>query len=159
MVRGAMFSDLMFGYRLAEVPGETLRFAALVWRAFLGAGPGLAALGLIEQWRRDRTAAGALALMGGATVVFYVNYRVPDKNTMFLVPLLRPGTRPWMRSSSSSSGSCSPGGRCTRSRTTGSSGRASRWSGRAMCSGSASRGPATETGPRRLLAFGAGLPA
>lgn len=45
MVRGAMFSDLMFGYRLAEVPGETLRFAALVWRAFLGAGPGLAALG------------------------------------------------------------------------------------------------------------------
>ena len=32
--------------------------------------------------------------MGGATVVFYVNYRVPDKNTMFLVPLLV--TSVWM---------------------------------------------------------------
>ena len=88
MVRGAMFADLMFGYRLAELPGEVLRLGALLWRAFLGAGPALAALGLVEQWRRDRTAAGALALMGGAPALFYVNYRIPDKDTMFLVPLL-----------------------------------------------------------------------
>jgi hypothetical protein len=94
MVRGAMFADLMFGYRRAERPGEAFRLGALLGRAFRGAGPALATLGLVEQWRRDRTAAGALALMGGATVVFYVNYRVPDKNTMFLVPLLV--TSVWM---------------------------------------------------------------
>ena len=88
MVRGAMFSHVMFGYRVLELPAEVFRFGALVWRTFLGAGPALAVLGLVTQWGRDRTAAAALGLMGGGTAVFYVCYRVPDKDTMFLVPLL-----------------------------------------------------------------------
>lgn len=87
MVRGAMFSGLMFGYSLAEIPTEVLALLTLAWDGFLGVGLLVAALGAWAQWRRDRDLAVALGLMAAATAGFFVNYRVPDKDTMFL-PLL-----------------------------------------------------------------------
>lgn len=84
MVRGAMFSGSMFAYGPGELPAEAFRLFMLLWDSLLGVGLLLAALGAWAQWRRDRTLAGGLGLMAAATVVFFVNYRVPDKDTMFL---------------------------------------------------------------------------
>jgi hypothetical protein len=84
MVRGAMFSGLMFGYALAEIPGEILALLTLAWDGFLGVGLLVAVFGARAQWQRDRELAMGLGAMAGATVIFFVNYRAPDKNTMFL---------------------------------------------------------------------------
>lgn len=84
MVRGAMFSGLMFGYPLAEIPGEVFALIAQAWEGFLGVGLLVAALGAWAQWRRDRELAVALGFIAAATAVFFVNYRAPDKDTMFL---------------------------------------------------------------------------
>jgi len=84
MVRGAMFSGLMFAYPLAEIPAEILALLTLAWNGFLGVGLLVAALGAWAQWRRDHTLAVALGLMAAATAVFFGNYGAPDKDTMFL---------------------------------------------------------------------------
>ena len=87
MVRGGMFSDLMFAYPVAEIPGEVLALLTLAWDAFLGIGLLAGAFGVWAQWQRDRSLAIGLGLIAVATAVFFVNYRAPDKSTMFL-PLL-----------------------------------------------------------------------
>ncbi len=84
MVSGAMFSGLMFGYALAEIPGEILALLTLAWDAFLGVGLLVAVYGAWAQWQRDRELAMGLGAMAAATVIFFVNYRAPDKDTMFL---------------------------------------------------------------------------
>ncbi len=88
MVRGTMFGEFMFGFAPAEIPREVLRFLGFFWDSFLGAGAAVAALGLLDQWRRDRVAAGTLGLVFVVTAAFFIDYRVPDNDTMFLPPLL-----------------------------------------------------------------------
>jgi hypothetical protein len=84
LVTGRSFAGQMFGYSLREVGGEAWQAAAQLWQAFfaIGIGPGLLGLGVLL--RRDWRLGGALLLMFLANVVFYVNYRVVDKATMFL---------------------------------------------------------------------------
>lgn len=84
MVSGGMFSGLMFGYAHAEIPGEILALLILTWDGFLGVGLLVAVFGAWAQWQRARELAMGLGAMAGATVIFFVNYRVPDKDTMFL---------------------------------------------------------------------------
>lgn len=84
MIRGAMFANLMFGYPLAEIAQEIWRFLQLLWLAFLGVGPILAAVGFVDMWKRDRPLALTLSLIFAANVIFYINYRVLDKDSMFL---------------------------------------------------------------------------
>jgi len=84
LITGQTFAGQMFGYRLAEVWSQVVGFGVQVWAAFfaVGVGPGIA--GALALLRRDWRSGGMLLLMFLANAVFYINYRVIDKNTMFL---------------------------------------------------------------------------
>ncbi len=85
LVTGKGFQGLMFDYTPAELLDEVRQEAHRLWAAFMGVGllPGL--LGVWIQARQRRWQ--HLALFGLsflANLVFFVNYRVVDKETMFL---------------------------------------------------------------------------
>lgn len=84
MLTGAPFQGAMFAYALAELPHEIGLFVYRLWGNFLSVGmlPGL--IGLVVLWRRERASGLMLALMFLANAAFYINYRVVDKETMFL---------------------------------------------------------------------------
>lgn len=84
LVTGRSFSGVMFGYALTEVPGQIAHYMQELWQAFfiVGIGPGIygAWLLLKRDWRFGVT----LLLMFATNVIFYINYNVVDKATMFL---------------------------------------------------------------------------
>lgn len=84
LVSGKSFAGQMFGYRLPELWPEVVAFGRELWAAFFAVGiaPGL--LGAARLLRRDRRLGALLLLAFLANAVFYVNYRVVDKATMFL---------------------------------------------------------------------------
>jgi len=84
LITGAPFQGDMFAYALAELPHEIGLFIYRLWGNFLSVGllPGL--IGLVALWRRERAPGLMLALMFLANAAFYINYRVVDKETMFL---------------------------------------------------------------------------
>jgi hypothetical protein len=79
-----MLAHYALGYNAGEAWRELGNFGTELWRAFLaiGVGPGL--LGIFRMLRRNWRLAGMLLGMFACHVGFYVNYRVVDKNTMFL---------------------------------------------------------------------------
>lgn len=84
LVTGRAFAGEMFGYNLLGSARQVLAYAGQLWQAFfaVGIGPGL--LGAALLWRRDRRLGGMLLLFFLVNALFYVNYRVVDKNTMYL---------------------------------------------------------------------------
>jgi len=84
LVTGKSFSGLMFGYKLYELWPQVHNFGVQLWAAFfaIGIGPGI--LGMAVLLRNDRRFGGMLLLMFLANAIFYINYRVIDKSTMFL---------------------------------------------------------------------------
>jgi hypothetical protein len=84
LVSGRAFAGEMFAYQGAELWHEIQRFGVQLWRAFfvVGIGPGL--LGIIVLLRRDWRLGGMLGLMFAVNAWFYIDYRVVDKDTMFL---------------------------------------------------------------------------
>lgn len=84
LVTGKTFAGQMFGYSLADVWGEVQQYGAELWTAFLVIGIGPGVLGLFRLFRRDWRLGGMLLLMFLANAVFYINYRVVDKATMYL---------------------------------------------------------------------------
>jgi len=84
LISGRAFSGAMLGYSPAELVGEVRAFAAHLWRAVfaVGLGPGL--LGAALLLRRAPRLGAMLLLMFLFSAAFYVNYRVLDKDTMFL---------------------------------------------------------------------------
>lgn len=84
LVSGKSFSSVMMAYTPSELVREVGHFGAELVRAFMaiGVGPGL--VGLVVAWRRDRSLGGMLILLFAVNAAFYINYRVVDKNTMFL---------------------------------------------------------------------------
>lgn len=84
MMRGEIFADAMFAYSPAELPREIFDFVDLMWQTFFGIGLVVVAVGVWELWRRNRPLFAALGLIFAANVLFYLNYRVFDKHTMFL---------------------------------------------------------------------------
>lgn len=84
LISGRAFAGEMLAYQGAELWGEVGRFVVQLWHAFftLGIGPGI--LGLIVLGRRDWRLGGMLLLMFGCSAGFYIDYRVIDKDTMFL---------------------------------------------------------------------------
>jgi len=84
LVSGKAFAGVMMAYSPSELVRELGHFGAELVRAFMaiGIGPGL--LGLVVVWRRDRSLGGMLILLFAVNAAFYINYRVVDKNTMFL---------------------------------------------------------------------------
>ncbi|MBI4493457.1 MAG: hypothetical protein HY690_11770 [Chloroflexi bacterium] len=84
MVGGHAFSYAMFAYSPAALPGEVGRFATWLWESFFGVGAIFGLVGLGVLFRARPGVAAALAALFLAHVVFYVNYNVPNKETMFL---------------------------------------------------------------------------
>ena len=84
LVSGKVFADVMMAYSTPELLREIGHFGAELVRAFMviGIGPGVA--GIIVSWRRSRALGGLLMLVFAISAGFYINYRVIDKDTMFL---------------------------------------------------------------------------
>jgi uncharacterized membrane protein YvlD (DUF360 family) len=84
LITGQSFAGQMFGYQLHEIWPQVTAYGVQLWTAFLaiGIGPGLLGLGLLT--RRNWRLGGMLLLMFLANAIFYINYRVIDKDTMFL---------------------------------------------------------------------------
>lgn len=84
LISGKAFSGQMFAYQLNELWPEIHNFGVQLWVSFfaIGIGPGL--LGLVKMVRRNWQLGFFFILLFFANAVFYINYRVIDKNTMFL---------------------------------------------------------------------------
>ncbi|MFQ5595577.1 MAG: protein O-mannosyl-transferase family [Anaerolineae bacterium] len=84
MFTGGPFQGLMFGYSASEAVRQAGRYLYFLWGNFLAVGLPLGLLGLAHGWRRDRPVALSTGLMYLVYVLFFINYRVVDKHTMFL---------------------------------------------------------------------------
>jgi len=84
LVSGKVFADVMMAYSTPELIREVGHFGAELFRAFMiiGIGPGI--VGIAVAWRRSRALGGLLVLVFAVSAGFYINYRVIDKDTMFL---------------------------------------------------------------------------
>ncbi|CAG1016296.1 hypothetical protein ANAEL_05545 [Anaerolineales bacterium] len=88
MVSGQAYSFFVFGYEWKDVPGEFMRFVSYLWRNYLGVGVILGLVGIAWLGRKSPSWLAGLLLAFAANVVFFVNYRVMDKDTMFLAAYL-----------------------------------------------------------------------
>jgi hypothetical protein len=88
LISGKAFSGQMFAYELGELWPEVHNFGVQLWVAFfaIGLGPGL--LGAVRLLKRNWRLGLFFALLFAANAFFYINYRVIDKNTMFLPAFL-----------------------------------------------------------------------
>ena len=84
MISGKAYSFFVFGYSWQEIPGELLRFGTYLWRNYLGIGVILGLAGIVWLWRKSPAWTVGVLLMFLANATFFVNYRVMDKDTMFL---------------------------------------------------------------------------
>lgn len=84
LMTGRSFAGQMMGYTPTEIWQETHLFLQELGRSFLaiGIGPGL--VGMVGWIRRDWRQGVMLLLIFAGNAIFYINYRVVDKNTMFL---------------------------------------------------------------------------
>jgi hypothetical protein len=88
MFSGKAYRFFAFGYAPSELFNEFLHSAGYIWRNFLGVGVILGFVGFIRSFRQDwKLAAGLTAVFLG-NFIFYFNYRVLDKDTMFLPSFL-----------------------------------------------------------------------
>ena len=88
MISGQAYSLFSFGYSLGELPDELFRFGAYLWRNFLGAGVVIGFIGLYSILKQQSKVALGSALIFAANMIFFINYRVIDKDTMFLPAFL-----------------------------------------------------------------------
>ncbi len=84
LVSGQSFHTAMLAYPWPEIGPQIAEWALQLARAFyaVGIGPGLLGLGVL--WRRDWRTASTLTVMLLGHAAFYIDYRVADKDTMFL---------------------------------------------------------------------------
>ncbi len=88
LISGKAFSGQMFAYEMSELWPEIHNFGVQLWLSFLaiGIGPGL--LGAAKLLKQDWRLGLFFGLLFLANAFFYINYRVIDKNTMFLPAFL-----------------------------------------------------------------------
>jgi hypothetical protein len=84
LISGERFSGWMFAYHGVSVLDEIIGFWAHVWRTFMGIGIGAGILGAVILVRRDWRFGGMMLWMFFCHGIFFVNYRVPDKELMYL---------------------------------------------------------------------------
>ncbi len=84
LISGRAFTGVMLAYQGWELWVEAWHFFTRLVQAFLAVGVGPALLGAALLFRRDSRLAGMLALMFLFNAGFYINYRVLDKDTMYL---------------------------------------------------------------------------
>ncbi len=84
MISGKAYHFFAFGYHGSEILQQFMSCTKLFWRNFTGVGFLVGVLGMIVSFRRDWKIALACLLIFLANFCFYLNYRVLDKDTMFL---------------------------------------------------------------------------
>jgi hypothetical protein len=84
LISGKAYLSFAFGYSWPELPAEILRFANYLWRNFFGIGVVFGLVGFISLCRKNIIFAVGVFFMFLANIVFFINYRVMDKDTMFL---------------------------------------------------------------------------
>lgn len=84
MISGKAYGFFVFAYAWQELPGELLRFATYLTRNYLGIGVPLGLIGIAWMWRKSPAWTVGILLIFSANALFFVNYRVMDKDTMFL---------------------------------------------------------------------------
>lgn len=88
MISGQAYRFFAFGYRLVEIPGEFYRFGVYLWRNYLGLGVILGVAGIYYLWRKNWKQTVGWLIIFISNVIFFTNYRVMDKDTMFLPAFL-----------------------------------------------------------------------
>ena len=84
MVSGQAYRFFAFGYPLSEVFNEGVRFIGLLWRNYFGIGVLLGVIGFTWKWSKKWKLNIGLLLIFLGNTIFFINYRVLDKDTMFL---------------------------------------------------------------------------
>ena len=84
MISGEAYAFFAFAYTWVEIPGELIRFIIFLWRNYFGIGVIVGVIGIVWLWRKDLAGSIGLLFVFFANVIFYANYRVIDKDTMFL---------------------------------------------------------------------------
>lgn len=84
LVSGKAFAGQMLAYGGGDFLGQVGHLGSELWRAFVAVGIGPGLLGLAVLWRRRQPLSELLILLFVSHAVFYVNYSVGDKDTMFL---------------------------------------------------------------------------
>jgi hypothetical protein len=84
MISAQAYRFFAFGYPLHEIPAEVTNFLSYLWRSFMGVGVLLAFPGIYWLWLQRRKELIGLSWIFAINVFFYSNYRVLDKDTMFL---------------------------------------------------------------------------
>jgi len=88
MISGKAYRFFAFGYSGLDIWRELVGGINLVWRCFMGVGFLLGFLGIIQFLRKNWKLSTALLLIFLGNFIFYINYRVLDKDTMFLPAFL-----------------------------------------------------------------------
>jgi hypothetical protein len=88
LISGKSFSGQMLAYNGKELLIETWQFLIQLARTFWGIGIIAGIIGIIALFRRSWQEAGAFLLFFLISTGFYIDYRVIDKNTMFLPSFL-----------------------------------------------------------------------
>ncbi len=88
LISGKAYFNFAFGYTWLELPAEILRFTSYLWRNFLGIGVIFGLVGLVSLSRKNINFSVGIFLMFFGNIVFFINYRVMDKDTMFLAAYL-----------------------------------------------------------------------
>lgn len=84
ILTGGPFQGLIFGYSLAEAIQQAGRYLHFLWGNFMVVGLPVGLIGLVHGWQRDRVVTISTGLMYLTYTLFFINYRVVDKHTMFL---------------------------------------------------------------------------
>jgi hypothetical protein len=84
LITGRAFSGVMMAYQGIELWREAQSFLVQLGRAFFAAGIGPGLLGIVLLFRRSWREGLMLLLMFIFSAGFYINYRVLDKDTMYL---------------------------------------------------------------------------
>jgi hypothetical protein len=88
MISGQMYRFYAFAYSLTEAAHELASYIGQLWRNFLGVGALVGVLGWLGMWRKSKLRFALVFSPFLLNVVFFVNYRVVDKDTMFLPTFL-----------------------------------------------------------------------
>ncbi len=84
MISGEVFKQFVFLYQPGDIVGEALKYSNWLWINFLGIGVVLGVLGIGYMALHERHLLVALLLLFIPGAVFFINYYVFDKDTMFL---------------------------------------------------------------------------
>jgi len=88
MISGQAYRIYAFSYSWSEIPLEIYQFFLFIWRNFLGAGVIIGLVGIYNLWRKNWRKTIGWFLLFGSNMIFFINYRVMDKDTMFLPAFL-----------------------------------------------------------------------